>query len=62
MTIAAAVSGTITGYKTLADGTLRITVDLDEPQAARYHEFFHGLHLEVAIARLQAPEDDSAPE
>jgi hypothetical protein len=56
LTIAAAVSGTISGYKTLADGTLRLTIDLNEPQANIYHQFFHGLHIEVAVARLENEE------
>lgn len=53
----AAVQGELSGYRTLADGTLRITVDLDELQSALFHESRFSKGVAVAVARLnQDPE------
>ena len=53
-----AVQGTLSSYRTLADGTLRVTVDLDELQSALFHEGFgHG--AAVALARLNEQVDGS---
>jgi hypothetical protein len=47
-----AISGALTGYKTMADGTLRLQIDLDESQSKRFHKFFPSVHCLVAILRL----------
>lgn len=49
------VTGFVAGYRTLADGTLRVTVDLDELQTAKFHEGFAHKAL-VAVARMADPE------
>lgn len=50
------VTGFISGYRTLADGSLRVTVDLNEPQTEKFHEgFAHGVH--VAVARMTDPDE-----
>jgi hypothetical protein len=36
----------------MADGSLRLTIELDELQAGTYHELFHGINIAVAVARL----------
>jgi len=47
-----AITGVISGYRTTADGTLKVTVELDELQTAKFHEGFgHGVF--VAVARLE---------
>jgi hypothetical protein len=48
----AAVIGCLTGYKTRVDGSLVITVMLDEIQAQEFHQSFQGINLTVAVARL----------
>lgn len=47
-----AISGILAGYRTTADGGLKITIDLDELQSAKFHEIFPGINLTVAVARL----------
>jgi len=47
-----AIMGILSGYRTTADGGLKITIELDEFQAARFHEIFPGINLTVAVARL----------
>lgn len=49
----AAISGTLAGYKTLADGTLRVTIDLTEFQSRGFHDLFPAVHCFVAIAPLK---------
>lgn len=49
----AAIAGQLMSYKTLADGTLRITIDLPEPETDHFHSLFPRVHCEVAIARLK---------
>lgn len=51
-----AICGVLFGYKTLADGTLRITVDLSEQQQKQFHELFPAVHGFVAIAPLKNAE------
>lgn len=52
MTDPMAIMGILSGYRTTADGGLKITIELDEFQAARFHEIFPGINLTVAVARL----------
>jgi hypothetical protein len=47
-----AIAGQLMSYRTLADGSLRITVDLPETESSHFHELFPKVHLEVAVARL----------
>lgn len=47
-----AICGVLFGYKTLADGTLRITVDLDAQQQKTFHDLFPSVHGFVAVAPL----------
>jgi hypothetical protein len=49
----AAIAGNLNGYKTLADGTLRITVDLPETETRHFHELFPAVHCEVAVAPMR---------
>jgi hypothetical protein len=57
-----AIAGQLMSYKTLADGTLRITIDLPEPETDHFHGLFPRVHCEVAIARLarDLPQDQPA--
>ena len=57
----AAVQGSVSGYRTMADGTLRVTVDLDELQSALFHEARFTTGCAVAVARLNG-ESESAGE
>lgn len=66
MTDPIAVRGTITKYSTAPDGSLRLTVDLDEVQTSKFHQIFTpGVGVGVAIARLweegKGRGDDSGP-
>jgi hypothetical protein len=47
-----AIAGNLNGYKTLADGTLRITVDLSETETRHFHSLFPEVHCRVALAPL----------
>jgi hypothetical protein len=47
-----AIQGILTGYRTTVDGGLKLTVELDELQAALFHEGFPGINVTVVIARL----------
>jgi hypothetical protein len=49
----AAIAGSLAAYKTLADGTLRITVDLPETETRHFHELFPAVHCEVAVAPMR---------
>jgi hypothetical protein len=49
----AAIAGNLNGYKTLADGTLRITVDLPETETRHFHQLFPAVHCEVGIAPMR---------
>lgn len=49
----AAIAGNLVGYRTLADGSLRVTVDLPETETQHFHELFPAVHREVAIAPLR---------
>lgn len=48
-----AIAGNINSYRTLADGALRITVDLPETETQHFHSLFPAVHCEVAIAPLR---------
>lgn len=53
-----AIQGILKGVTTLADGGLRIKIDLDELQSAQWAESFGlGINYTVAIVRLA---DDSS--
>ena len=52
------------GYRTLADGGLRITVDLPTTESEHFHSLFKEVHCQVAVAPMlpvdlakQQPED-----
>jgi hypothetical protein len=48
-----AIAGNIAAYRTLADGSLRITVDLPETETQHFHSLFPAVHCEVAIAPMR---------
>jgi hypothetical protein len=48
---AAAVRGLYTSYRSLADGSLKITIVLGELEAKRFHEGFSGVNLDVWVMR-----------
>jgi hypothetical protein len=48
-----AIAGLIASYRTLADGALRITVDLPETETQHFHSLFPAVHCEVAIAPMR---------
>jgi len=50
-----AITGVLSGYRTTADGGLKITIELDELQAMKFHELFPQINLTVAVARLHEP-------
>lgn len=52
----AAIAGQLVGYRTLADGALRITVDLPETETQHFHSLFPAVHCEVAVTPLRPVE------
>jgi len=46
-----AIRGQLMGYRTLADGTLRVTVDLSEVESEHFHHIFK-VHMEVGVAPI----------
>lgn len=62
-----AIRGQLMGYRTLADGTLRVTVDLSEIESEHFHQIFK-VHMEVGVAPINlepekiAKEPSPAPE
>lgn len=53
-----AIQGVISGYRSTADGCLKVTIELDELQTVKFHEgFTPAKGILVAVARLQ---EDSA--
>ena len=58
MTDSAAVTGVIAGYRTTADGTLRLTIDLNEFETVQFQERFSGLvkGMTVVVARMNETE------
>lgn len=60
----AAIAGQLMSYRTLADGGLRITVDLPLTESEHFHQLFKEVHCQVAVAPMkpmdlaaQQPED-----
>lgn len=47
-----AIAGQLMSYRTLADGGLRITIDLPTTESSHFHELFPEVHCQVAVARL----------
>lgn len=56
MTEPCAVSGNLARYQTMADGTLRIVIDLREDESVNFHRIFPTVNCAVAIARLGTPD------
>ena len=52
MTDLAAVTGCVIGYKTLRDGTLRVSLDIEPRHVATFHQSFPENDLHAVIARL----------
>lgn len=50
----AAISGQLMSYRTLADGGLRITIDLPTTESDHFHALFKAVHCEVAVAPIRA--------
>lgn len=48
----AAIAGLLMSYKTMADGGLRITVDLPTTESKHFHDLFPEVHCQVAVARM----------
>lgn len=64
MSDVAAIAGQLMSYRTLADGGLRITVDLPLTESEHFHNLFKEVHCQVAVAPMkpvdlaaQQPED-----
>ena len=64
MSDVAAIAGQLMSYRTLADGGLRITVDLPLTESEHFHQLFKEVHCQVAVAPMkpvdlaaQQPED-----
>ena len=55
MTNSAAVTGTLVRYTSTVDGCLRITIELNELEAAQFHERFEGniINTAVVVARMR---------
>jgi hypothetical protein len=51
-----AIAGNLNGYRTLADGGLRITIDLPQTESGHFHELFPSVHCPVAVAPLNPVE------
>lgn len=47
-----AIAGQLMSYRTLADGGLRITIDLPTTESGHFHECFPEVHCQVAVAPL----------
>jgi hypothetical protein len=47
-----AIAGQLMSYRTLADGGLRVTIDLPLTENSHFHELFKEVHCQVAIAPL----------
>ena len=54
---AKALAGTLAAYKSMADGTLRVTIDFDEKFSREFHQLFPAVHGFVAVAPLAAAEE-----
>lgn len=54
-----AVQGVLSSFRTLADGSLRVVIDLDELQSAEFLEGGFRVNAFVAVARLNEPESAS---
>jgi hypothetical protein len=52
----AAISGQLMSYRTLADGGIRVTIDLPTTENRHFHSLFPDVHCEVAIAPMKAPD------
>lgn len=52
MTDVAAIAGQLMSYRTLADGGLRITVDLPLTESEHFHQLFKEVHCQVAVAPM----------
>lgn len=57
----AAISATRRGIRELADGTIRVQVDIDPPYRADFHKLFPEIGMPVAIAPL-APDFEQSQE
>jgi hypothetical protein len=53
MTDINAVAGFLSSYRTLADGSLRIVIDLPEIESLRFHGIFPRVNIEVAVIPLK---------
>jgi hypothetical protein len=57
MSVPMAVTGVIWKYALTVDGGLRVTIELDENQKRRFHEFFPDDKAPVVLARLDLGSD-----
>ena len=49
-----AIAGLLMSYRTLADGGLRVTIDLPTTESTHFHSLFPEVHCQVAVAPLLA--------
>lgn len=57
-----AIAGTRRQYKEMADGTLRVSIDIDPQFKQQFLELFPGIDMPVALAPLQADFEQKKPE
>lgn len=57
-----AISGTHRTYSLLADGTLRIKVDIEPRDVAKFHAMFPSADMPIALAPLVADFEQHKPE
>lgn len=57
-----AIAGTRRQYKEMADGTLRVSIDIDPQYKQTFLELFPGIDMPVALAPLQANFEQKQPE
>lgn len=62
MSETSAISGTRRQYKEMADGTIRVSIDVDPRFKRQFLELFPEIDMPVAIAPLQADFEQKEPE
>jgi hypothetical protein len=58
----AAIIGTRSGMKELADGTVRVQIDIDPPHRENYFKWFSEPHIKVVVGRLGEVQEQQEPE
>jgi hypothetical protein len=60
--VSEAISGTRRQYKEMADGTIRVSIDIDPPFKSKFLELFGEIDMPVALAPLKADFEKPAEE